>query len=154
MKQIILAVLTLSLGLGCNRSSDSEDSGMGAFSLKKDRSEMTVKGGGEEVHLSLDASGVELPDGFPDDAPLYPGATVMTSATTPAGFTVALQTQTALKKVTNFYNQKLKKNGWKIIVNSSLGPNGGMLQASKDQRKQYITFSHQAGTTTVNLTVN
>ncbi|MFQ5640551.1 MAG: hypothetical protein ACE5IR_21430 [bacterium] len=156
MKRMIFAVLilTLTLGLGCNRSSDSEDSGVATLSVKNDRGEMTVKGGGEEVHFALGESGVDLPDGFPDDAPLYPGAMVATSATTEEGYMVALLTQTPLKKVRDFYNQELKKNGWKITLNSSLGPNGGMLRASKDQRSQYITFSHQAGTTTINLTVN
>ncbi|MFQ5640348.1 MAG: hypothetical protein ACE5IR_20405 [bacterium] len=149
-----MLILTLSLALGCNRSSDSEDSGMAALSLKNDRSEITVKGGGEEVHLSLDESGVDLPDDFPSDAPVYPGSTVFTSATSEYGYTVALQTHTPLKEVTDFYKKKLKEKGWKIVLNSSLGQDGSMLQASKDQRSQYITFTQQAGTTTISMTVN
>lgn len=148
-----LLLLAVTLCLGCGGSADSEDS-QATLSLKSDRSEMTVKGDGEEVHFALGESMVDLPHGFPNDAPIYPGATVVTSATSEAGYTVALLTHTPRKKVTDFYKKKLKEKGWEITLHSGLGPDGSMLQASKGQRSHYITFSHQAGTTTVNLTVN
>ena len=155
MKQMILALLipAITLGQGCNRSDETEG-GQTSLARKGDGIEFTVKGGGTEAHFAANQSGVPLPDGFPQDATIFPGATLVTSATSSAGFTLALQTQSVLNKVIAFYEKDLKQNGWKIVVNSRLGADGGMLSAEKDQRSQYLTITQRDGTTTINITVN
>ena len=68
----------------------------------------------------------KIPDTFPKDFPIYPGATV-TSALSGSekgennGFWVTLSTADSLDKVVSFYTGKLKASGWETTANYSAG---------------------------------
>jgi hypothetical protein len=113
---------------------------------------ITVKGeDGAEVKISGDDSGVSLPDGFPSDVPVYPGATVALSSKTPEGVHVLLQTKDGVQDVRRFYQEKLKAAGWKIATTVNV-PGGIMLQANKGKRVQNVTTMNDGRLTTINLT--
>ena len=69
-------------------------------------------GGGEEGG----PGGVELPEGFPGDFPLYEKATVRVATLTPEGdrFLVSMETEDSTDKVRAFYEKELDKEPWQV----------------------------------------
>ena len=67
--------------------------------------------GGGTVQIAGGEAGVALPEGFPKDAPVYPGAKVLNTTKNADGMFVVLQTTDAKDKVSAFYKEKLKANG-------------------------------------------
>jgi len=69
--------------------------------------------GERETRVQL-SEGVVLPEDFPEDAPLYTGATVMKAASLSDGetFTVALHTTDPFDQVVTFYKDKCPAEGW------------------------------------------
>jgi len=69
-------------------------------------------GGGEEEG----PGGVELPEGFPRDFPLYERATVRVATVAPEGgrLLVSLETEDSADKVQAFYEKELDKEPWQV----------------------------------------
>ena len=61
-------------------------------------------------------SGVELPEGFPGDFPLYEKATVEVATIAPEGdrFLVSMETEDSADKVLAFYERELDKDPWQV----------------------------------------
>jgi hypothetical protein len=58
-------------------------------------------------------AGASVPRDFPEDVPVYGGAKVMTSASTPEGHLLTLTTKDAVQKVIESYQSSLSAKGWK-----------------------------------------
>jgi hypothetical protein len=69
-------------------------------------------GGGEEGG----PGGVELPEGFPQDFPLYAGAAVDVATVAPEGgrFLVSMETEDSADKVQAFYEKELGEDPWQV----------------------------------------
>jgi len=69
-------------------------------------------GGGEEGG----PGGVELPEGFPRDFPLYERATVRVATVAPEGgrFLVSMETEDSADEVRAFYEGELDKDPWQV----------------------------------------
>jgi hypothetical protein len=78
--------------------------------------------------------GVKLPDDFPKDVPLYPGATVSMSGRQKQGTMVMFTSGDDRRKIASFYEAKLKENGWKIETSANIGE-GSMFGAKKEKRQ-------------------
>ncbi|MFN7974357.1 MAG: hypothetical protein U0166_18745 [Acidobacteriota bacterium] len=103
-------------------------------------------------------SGNAVPESFPKDVPVYPGATpgYGVTATGDKGATVAvLNTTDDPAKVLTFYQAELPKNGWEIKTTVDSKAEGGMLLATKDTRQATVMIGKgsDAGASTISLTV-
>src|ERR1700686_690754 len=63
------------------------------------------------------AHGVKLPDNYPKDIPIYPGATIqyvipVITATAPSDYSVTLLARVRFKDAVAFYDRELPANGW------------------------------------------
>jgi hypothetical protein len=104
-----------------------------------------------EARFGEDAN---VPSGFPDDVPIYPGASP-TAAMTAAGegVMVTLRSTDEQQAIFEFYEAQLVEQGWSITARPSFGGQLG-LEASKDSRKVTVRVSGVEGESHLSLMVN
>lgn len=103
------------------------------------------------------AGGTAMPDGWPEDAPAYPGATVsyagtMNPATGKSGMAAILMTQDGGDAVAAYYKDRLTRDGWKIDT-TMLGGDMSIVSATKDDRTLSIAVATANGQTTITMGV-
>lgn len=157
MNRICLWPLILILGFstGCGRSTTVTGPEGDKATVTQDSSGVgiTIEGQkGEKVRIAAAEAGVPLPDGFPKDVPVYPGATVIGSTTAQNMVNVSLQTADQPQQVRTFYQEKLKQNGWETQSTMDV-PQGTMLHATKDRRTQTVTIARDEDKTVISLVV-
>jgi hypothetical protein len=150
-----LLILILGCWSGCGRSTTVTGPEGEKATVTQDRQGVgiTIEGKqGEKVRIAADEAGVALPDGFPKDVPIYPGATITASATTQNMMNVTLQTKDQPQQVRTFYQGTLKQNGWEMQSTMNT-PQGVMLQATKAERTQVVTIGRDDDKTTISVVV-
>lgn len=96
----------------------------------------------------VDIGSNSVPDTFPKDFPLYPGAKVTSSlsgaqAGKSNGFWLTMTTQDSSEKVIDFYKTELEKNGWS--VDSVFNANGMNTQGiSKETWKGSLSMGRSS----------
>lgn len=82
-------------------------------------------------------AGAKLPDNFPSSAPVYSGATIVTSVTSnesgKAAYSVSMTSKDSYATVSSYYKKALAENGWKTLQ-------------SVDMSSQYTMYSAENGT--------
>jgi len=158
MSRVCLAVL-LASGLvawsGCGQSKTvvDEEGNRTTLTEKGGNVEVTFEGkDGEKVRIAGGEGGVALPDGFPKDVPLYPGATPTVTNSNAEVTTVMLTTADAAAKVSAFYKEKLAAAGW-TTKNTLDMPTGSMIVCSKGDRTLSVTLVSDDNQTMINLTL-
>ncbi len=73
----------------------------------------------EKTGAKVDIGSNKVPDTFPKDFPIYPGAKVTSSlsgaeAGENSGFWLTMTSSDSVEKVTAFYKTELAKKGWKV----------------------------------------
>jgi hypothetical protein len=157
MQRTILvgSILAVALVCGCRKSVTytGEDGTKATISKSGKDFEITVHGKkGETVPVAGGEGGVALPEGFPKDVPIYPGAKVLTSVKTQDAMTVALQTSDQADKVSAFYKEQMKAGGWEIKTTMDM-PQGTMLMGEKGGQALHAMVVSDNKATTVTLTV-
>jgi len=150
-----LLTLILAFSIGCGRPTTATGPEGEKATVRQDGdgAGITIEGKqGEKVQIAAGEAGVSLPDGFPKDVPVYPGATVIASATAKNMMNVSLQTTDQPQQVKTFYQEKLKQNGWETQSTMNV-PQGTMLHATKDQRTQMVTITRDEDKTVIALVV-
>jgi hypothetical protein len=148
-----LLLLAAVLPSGCKRSTTIVGPKGEKVTMTKDGGEVSFKGqNGEEVHFAGGKKDVALPADFPSDVAIYPKATVALSSTADQGMTVMLHTADSAEKAKTFYDEKLKKDGWKI-ENTLNTPAGAMMVGSKDGRTLTVLVASDSDKTSIHLTV-
>ena len=104
------------------------------------------------IQVAGGESGVALPEGFPNDVPIYAGAKVNTSAKSKDNMTAVLTTTDQVKKVMDFYGERLKANGWDIKTTMNT-EDGGMVMATKGKSTCTVYVGRGDKQTTVSLAV-
>jgi len=98
--------------------------------------------------------GTSLPQNFPSDFPLYPGAKVENSLTGQQlgkeGFMVTLTSSDDWQKVSSFYKTNLPKKGWQVTASYESG-DGGVITFSKGVTKGAVTIAEKEGKTTIGI---
>ncbi|NEQ30488.1 MAG: hypothetical protein F6K04_05735 [Leptolyngbya sp. SIO4C5] len=155
MKQLagLVLVPAIALMMGCGQSrtfSDSEGN-EATVSQKGDTTEVNIQSAEGEVQYSSDATGVELPEDFPEDIPLYPDALITTVANAPQGSLVGLEVKATPAEVMTFYEQELAADGWEISVTTKTAE-GGFFGAQKGERGLALAIAAGEDITTINLT--
>lgn len=156
MNRVVLAVL-LASGLvvwaGCGRSKTvvDEQGNRTTVTDKAGGTEVTFEGkNGEKVRIAGAEGGVPLPDGFPKDVPVYPGATPTVTSTTGDVTNVVLKTADSAAKTSAFYKEKLAAAGWTTESTLNL-PSGSMISSSKSDRTLNVTIIGEDNQTTISL---
>ena len=75
----------------------------------------------------------EIPDYYPEDAPIYPGSLPSNIRHQGSTVTLAFGTKDAAAQVVDFMRSDLNSNGWTILPAQEL-PNGTLIQGTKDGR--------------------
>ncbi len=133
---LILVMATMAaLTLGCQQAAEKaaekaiaeQSGGRIAADISGDSVTLTDKETGAETVLGKDA---KMPEGWPASIPQYPGSTVMESVTQdgPDGkvMHVMMTTPDSFEAVLDFYREKVKAAGYKVLAESSV-PDGGMV---------------------------
>jgi hypothetical protein len=72
-----------------------------------------------------------IPEGFPNDIPVYPGATIGSSMTTPGlGVFATFETDDPVETILTHYRGELAKSGWSLTDSAQ----GDGLDGTKDNR--------------------
>jgi hypothetical protein len=153
--EVALLVLLVCLAVGCRKSTTvvAPDGSRATVTKKGDAVEVTVKGAdGGTVRVAGGEGGVALPEGFPKDVPIYPGATVTTSATVENAMNAVLKTSDPVNKVAAFYKEKLKANGWESKAAMDMA-DGTMLSGKKENRTQTTMIARDGDNTMVTLSI-
>ena len=84
---------------------------------------------------------VKLPQGFPDDVPVYEKATILSVVSRSKDeFAVSLQTGDAVKEVAGFYKTGMESKGWKSETAMDL-PNRSILAYEKGNRAASVMIA-------------
>ena len=80
----------------------------------------------------------KIPDSFPKDFPIYPGATV-SSSQTGNGFWLTLLSNDSVPVISNFYVNELQANGWSAVEASTTDNSGTSWAITKGNLSGYLT---------------
>ncbi len=106
----------------------------------QDGENVTIESVGGKVELTTGSMSVEIPDGFPDDMPLYPGATVKVASESAGMILVSLETADSSKQVWDYYKKELGDKGWQILSTLN-APEGGQISVKKDSQVCTVTIA-------------
>lgn len=130
---------------------DLQDGAMSFKSKDADGNEVTVNQSGDGVEVTTkDGSyktfgdqGGALPEGFPDDIPVFAGAKILTAMAEDQTFSIQATVPAPLDAVHTFYQTELKAKGWnEINVMSQAGADPmHMLNYKKDKRDVMVVIS-------------
>lgn len=151
-------VLVLAVGClipGCRKSTTytDKDGTKATVTQSGKNTEVTIQGkDGTKVQVS-GGGNLALPEAFPKDVPVYPGATITANATVKDGVQVVLKTADPINKVAAFYSDKLKAGGFEIESTMNTEENS-MLTAKKGNRTVMVTTSRDSDGTMFTLMVH
>jgi hypothetical protein len=135
---------------------DGED-GPTKLTITGNSEERTVTATDEDGNEAFTLKGTsDLPDGFPDEVPLYDGWTIKSSiATTQNGknnFMVQGETSDSVAKVTETYKKALTDKGFEIKATMNM-PQGANIMSEKGDTAVVATVGEKDGKTILNLTI-
>jgi hypothetical protein len=153
LKPIILLVCAATLVFACGGDEET---------VAIEGGEITIEAEGEGVRISGEQEGVgaisgqfgekaEIPDGFPEDLPIYPGSEVVAGMLAGAGGMVTLQSGDDLEKVTAFYREKLVEEGWTLGPEMDMGAQR-VLPIQKEGQNGAVQISREGDLTNIVLT--
>ncbi|MCL5269239.1 MAG: hypothetical protein M1457_01470 [bacterium] len=141
----LMVVSMLAVG-GCGKKAEEkmmekaieQDTGDKAnVDLSKNKVTIESKDGGKIEIASGGDTSLKVPDDFPKDVFVYPGAKVEASIKTPDGVQLTLVTSDAMAKVTDAYKAKMKAEGWEEKTAAAMGEMT-MLQFEKADRTAMV----------------
>ncbi len=119
--------------------------------VKMNGEEVTIEGPDGKTTFRAGGAG-KMPEDFPADVYVYPGASVVSSLSHSGGYNLALTSSAAPKDVVAKYAAEMKGKGW--TSTSTLDtPEMAMLSFAKGNRTLNLIVQSENGTTSINLTV-
>ncbi|HUW59670.1 MAG TPA: hypothetical protein VMZ06_01590 [Candidatus Bathyarchaeia archaeon] len=114
---------------------------------------MKTEGGGPSM---ASGKGAKIPDGFPKDIPIYPGAEIQMVSADPASKTFVVQALSAdtVDKVAEYYKKEMKAQGWNQgdgVVQTGANPMH-MLNFDKAESAAMIMVMAQDGKALLSIT--
>lgn len=119
-------------------------------------------GNNADVDVKMDGTAnmgsQSLPDGWPDDAPAYPGSTVSYSTsmnhpqTGKPGMAVVLSTRDTVSSASTYYKTELASRGW--LVETAIEAGGtSIFSATKEGRLLSVIIVVAEGQTTITMAI-
>ena|SRR5438876_597549 len=96
-----------------------------------------------------------VPDDYPKDVPIYPGAKVTMAQSGPRQHLrdLMLVSNDSAGKIVDYYRKGLESNGWKI-QNTMTSDQVSALTAVKDNRQAILQVLYREGKSTINQVVS
>lgn len=140
----------------------AKESVLGTFLSKTTGETVEVEEGGgkvtvtsEEGEFSFEEGG-ELPDNFPEDFPIYPGAKLTSSWTAQAeekeGISLVWETSDSMEEVSEYYKEELASSGWKVGF-STEAEDTITMGFEKGDSSGFLGITTEEGKTIVSLTL-
>ena len=151
---IILCVFSL-LVLGCGeKTTVSTPKGEIKMTQKGDAITFEMKDKDEKTNVAISGSdkGVALPEKFPSDFPIMPGAIVKVAMTTGDDMSVQFSVKASQADAVKFYEENLKAKGWKIEGSMNTGASS-MMSAKKGNRECILNMVTDKGGSIVQVMV-
>ena len=156
MKKISLTALCVFalLAFGCGKETTvSTPTGQATVTQKGDATTIEMKSSkGEKVNIAASDKGVALPENFPSDIPLMPGAVVKMAITTGGNLSVHFGVKASQADATRFYEENLKAKGWEIDATMKMGESS-MVSAKKGKRQCVLTVATEGAGSIVQVMV-
>ncbi len=156
-------LMVLMATAGCQKAAEkaAEKAIEGATGVDIDTSDGSVTIESEDGgSVEIQGESGDIPEGFPDDVPVYDGDIQTTSKVSTGegtAFYVELTTGDGASDVHDWYKSELESEGWAIQMDTTSTQNGafsGLLMAEKDGAQVSMTFEESDGVTGVFMTVN
>jgi hypothetical protein len=149
-----IAAIVACVAFGCGkRSVTFKDSEGATVTVDQGGGKVEIKGPGVDGSVAISAGGVKVPEDFPEDIPVYPGATPIIHTSVKGGRMLQLKTSDAIDKVRAFYKEKLKAEGWKEESESSTDAIK-LLNNTKDTRTLSVVITQGDDGTSLTLSVS
>lgn len=116
---IIIATVFAVLLSGCSGKRERTEEGVPGGKVKVDTEKGRVEVETEEGKAEFEAGkGVELPEGFPEDFPIYENSELVQKVKVDnqgkEGYMLLFRSKDSVKSVADWYNRNLKNRGFKI----------------------------------------
>ncbi len=152
-----LAVAALVAMSGCQAVAQKAVESATGVKVNKDGNSVSVQGNdGQSVTIGQSN---KLPDGFPEDVPVYDPATVTNSMSLASDkgstFSVQLETEDTVETVSAWYDTELKGKGWTIKGTMNSADSGALITSEKADQVLSVTIAPGSGSdtkTTIALT--
>ena len=151
---IALCVFML-LAAGCGKEQTiSTPGGDVKITQKGNTATFSMNDKGEKVNVVAGTGGnsVALPDKFPADVPIMPGATVKMAMSAGENLSVHLGLSASQADAVKYYQDNLKAKGWEVEAAMTMGEMT-MLSAKKGGRECAVQVAKDGGGTIVMLVV-
>jgi hypothetical protein len=150
---ILLCVFAIAV-TGCGKDEKTIATPGGAVTVTKSGNTTSVEVSGKDgkITVASNEKGVALPDKFPADVPVMPGATVKMAAAVGENLSVHLGTAAAQADVAKYYEENLKAKGWSVDPAASVGELT-IVAAKKGERRLGINIVKDGAGSVVQLMV-
>jgi hypothetical protein len=155
-KALVALAVLVALSFGCGKGEKTYQTPGGEVKVQQKSGEVTyeVKGkDGEKLTVAAGDKGVALPADFPDDVPIFKGATVKVAMTQGKQKIVHLYAPVAVAEAAKFYGDELKSRGWEIESTMNMGE-VSMVSAKKKNRQCSVTVAKESGGTLIQLAIS
>lgn len=159
---IILAAIIVAILVGRFVYQRAKGSILGTFLSKTTGESVDIDQEGEKVSIKSEEGeisfqeGGELPENFPKDFPIYPGAKLAGSWTASSeeteGVSLIWETSDSINKVTDYYKEKLTELGWESSFTSET-EDSMTLMFEKDDTSGFVGITTEDSKTVISLTL-
>ncbi len=164
---LILASITLVLStFACKKAEDraaekmaakiieSQTGGKAAVDISGGKVKITSTEKGKEGTIEFSGGAdLKLPDDFPSDLPVYPGAKIISHFQTGTGNRqIIFKSDDRTKKVYDFYLSKLEKSGWEIVQEMKMAPTYTLV-GKKGKRQAAVVIGDDHDKSTISMSV-
>lgn len=164
MKKVLVGIIVVALALGLVGCKSIEDKigeeigeeligGAVGGDVEVDDDSVTIETEEGDVTISDDTG--KIPDGFPDDFPLYDGYALDGASSIAGGGTttyyVNMTSEDEVKDIYDWYKAEFADAGWEIsgdVIYSDSSSSSGMLTAKKDKMEATVSMTSEAEGTT------
>src|SRR5436190_15266091 len=154
MKLTFVLALLAAVAFGCGKKSTYSTKD-GEVTVDKKGGQMTFESKTKDgsAKITMNDSGVALPDKFPKDVPIYKGAVPKVASTQGKAMMVHMNVPASVADVLKYYQDQLKDQGWEIQSTMNMGE-GSMISSKKADRQCTALVMKQDKETVVQITVS
>ena len=150
-ERVALCVLAL-LAAGCGKEERTVPTPGGDVRVTQKAGSTTVEmsAKGEKMKITASDKGVALPDKFPADVPIMPGAIVKMAMSAGDALSVTFSVAASQADALKYYQENLKAKGWEIEATMNMGESA-MVSAKKGKRQCVMNVAKEGSGSVVQL---
>lgn len=168
MKKVLVLLVVICLvpaAFGCKKASEkmaekaiekameSESGEKADVDISEGKISIKSKETGEEGIWEMSGKGgLDLPDDFPSDVPVYPDAELVSSLRAAGGINLVFISKDESEKIRGFYKDGFEDSGWEIIQEMKM-PNAYSLGAEKGDMQAVVMIADSDDGNNITITV-